>query len=178
TRLLLAEMVVGGVETVNKALTNVIDFLLSRPPLLAITKAAAAAGDDAAVDAIIREILRFDQVSSALFRLCVREDEIEPGESISVGTMVCALLQVAGFEPLPGQSPPLEFDVTRPKESYLQFGLAPHYCGGAIVAEIELREILKQIVMLPNLRRAAGPRGEKTEFLKLADSLCVRFDTA
>ena len=70
----------------------------------------------------------------------------------------------------------MEFDAQRPKESYLQFGLAPHYCGGAELAEVELREIVKQIVQLPNLRRAAGPSGEKQEFLKLADSLCARFD--
>ncbi len=175
-RLLLAEMVVGGIETVNKALANVVDFLLDHPPILASVKMAAAANANDSVDAIIREILRFEPVSPALFRLCGADDEIEPGEGIKEGSVVCMLLQVAGFEPQPGQKSPLEFDAERPKESYLQFGLGPHYCGGADLAEIELREILKRIVQLPNLRRASGPCGKKRELFKLAESLCVRFD--
>ena len=176
TRLLLAEMTVGGIETVNKALTNVVDFLLDQPQVLATLIQAAKADADDVIDAVIREILRFEPVSPALFRRCSKTDEIEPGESIEEGSVVCLLLQVAGFDPQPGQKSPMEFDAQRPKESYLQFGLAPHYCGGAELAEVALREIVKQIVQLPNLRRAAGPSGEKQEFLKLADSLCARFD--
>ena len=122
TRLLLAEMVVGGVETVNKGLANVVDFLLDHRPVLALLKKAAAAGADDSVDAIIREILRFEPVSPALFRSCTIADEIEPGEWIKEGTIVGMLLQVAGFEPQPRQKSPLEFDPKRPKESYLQFG--------------------------------------------------------
>jgi hypothetical protein len=49
------------------------------------------------------------------------------------------------------------------------------------MAKAEVREIVKQLVTQPNLRRVAGPSGQlkyESEWIPLVDSLVVRFDKA
>jgi cytochrome P450 len=58
----------------------------------------------------------------------------------------------------------------------LAFGDGPHGCLGIEMVLAEIREVLKQLVKLKNLRRAAGPTGKKTEDLDLPVSLEIRFD--
>ncbi len=79
-------------------------------------------------------------------------------------------------------SDPEQFDPGRATVNYLHFGdagappRAPHACWGEGFAVPELREMLKAIVMLPNLRRAAGAKGNIQLELHLPGSLLVRFD--
>jgi Dyp-type peroxidase family len=180
-RLILAEAAVGGVETVNKALTNVVNFSLDRPAVLEKLKRAAANNDDAALDALIREALRFDPVSPALFRLA-KEGATIGGAAIPAGTIICALVKSAMHDPRVFADPE-QFDAARAADAYLHFGdaqpapAAPHVCWGRGYAMAELREMLKVLVVLPNLRRAAGPKGNVGLELHLPASLTVRFDT-
>ena len=58
----------------------------------------------------------------------------------------------------------------------LAFGDGPHGCLGIEMVLAEIREVLKQLVRLKGLRRAAGPTGKEEESLDLPISLGIRFD--
>ena len=58
----------------------------------------------------------------------------------------------------------------------LGFGDGAHGCLGSEIVLAEIREVLKQLFALKNLRRAAGSAGKKHECFSLPVSLGVRFD--
>jgi cytochrome P450 len=179
-RLILAEAAVGGVETVNKALTNVMNRILDHSDEMEQFRAAVERNDDPTIDALVREALRFDPVSPILFRVAKEGAEIS-GQPIPAGTRVCMLVGAAMQDPavFPHRE---QFDPRRATVNYLHFGdagappRAPHACWGEGFAVPELREMIKAIVMLPNLRRAAGAKGAIQQDLHLPSSLLVRFD--
>jgi cytochrome P450 len=58
----------------------------------------------------------------------------------------------------------------------LGFGDGAHGCLGSEIVLAEIREVLKELVLLRNLRRAAGLMGQNRPSLSLPVSLEVRFD--
>jgi cytochrome P450 len=74
-------------------------------------------------------------------------------------------------------SSPREFRLDREPGTYLHFGPTggPHRCLGEQIALAELRSLLTAIQRLKNFRRAAGPRGDLEELLRLPQALTVRF---
>jgi len=129
---------------------------------------------------LVRETLRSDPVSPILFRVA-KEGAAIGEKPIPPGTRVCMLIGAAMHDPAVF-SDPEHFDPGRATVNYLHFGdagappRAPHACWGEGFAVPELREMLKAIVMLPNLRRAAGAKGNIQLELHLPGSLLVRFD--
>jgi cytochrome P450 len=195
-RLVLAERIVGGTDTLNKAIVNVIDFLLKCPDnlkqarntaeeveqalkLMARSPSPAAeqelAEAQSKLDAVIRECLRFNPVAPMICRACEDDTEIE-GWQIKKGTLVCLLMKTAMFDQKVFPRPD-DFVPDRVGNSYLTFGVAPHACGGQKVAETVLRIVIKRLLLLKDLRRAAGPAGELKNVLglPLPDSMVVRF---
>jgi Dyp-type peroxidase family len=183
-RLILAEAAVGGVETVNKALTNVINQILDDSEVMEKFHAAAEKDDDPRIDALVRETLRFDPVSPILFRVA-KEGAAIGGKPLPAGTRVCLLIKAAMHDPAAFPDPEKcdpDLGPDRATANYLHFGdagappRAPHACWGEGFAVPELREMIKAIVMLPKLRRAAGAKGNIQQELHLPSSLLVRFD--
>jgi cytochrome P450 len=60
---------------------------------------------------------------------------------------------------------------------YLIFGSGLHQCGGEQIAETVLRIVVARLLLLKELRRAAGPIGEVQNMLgpPLPDSMVLRF---
>lgn len=54
---------------------------------------------------------------------------------------------------------PNEVKLDRPIESYIQFGWGPHQCLGIKMTRIALAMTLKEVMKLPGLRPAKGPKG-------------------
>ena len=108
-------------------------------------------------------------------RACEDDTEIE-GWQIKKGTLVCLLMKTAMFDQNVFPRPD-DFVPDRVGNSYLTFGVAPHACGGQKVAETVLRIVIKRLLLLKDLRRAAGPAGELKNVLglPLPDSMVVRF---
>jgi Dyp-type peroxidase family len=196
-RLILAERIVGGTDTLNQAIVNVVDLLLKCPERMEQAKIAvqnlqraerqlkgtapSAAAEQARaqaqseVDAVIRECLRFNPVAPMIFRVCEADAEID-GKLVGKGTLVCLLAKTAMFDPRVFPRPD-DFIAKRPANFYLIFGVDPHPCGGQRIAEAALRIVLKRLLLLRDFRRAAGPTGvvQSASGLPLPTSMMVRF---
>jgi Dyp-type peroxidase family len=196
-RALLAELLVGGIYTVGKAFANIVDLILDpgrieprmtgivaeggqhRADLMSVLREICATADPAVrrrrLDGFIGECLRFRPVSPVLFRICTADASIG-GQRIAKGDLVCTLVQAAGMDPRKFSSP-REFRLDREPGTYLHFGPTggPHRCLGEQIALAELRSLLTAIQRLKDFRRAAGPRGDLEELLRLPQALTVRF---
>jgi len=196
-RAILAELLVGGIYTVGKALANVIDLALGprriepriagifvedgspRADLMTVLREICRTADEATrkrrLDAFVGECLRFRPVSPVLFRVCTADTEIG-GQEIRKGDLVCTLVQTANMDPSKFDRP-FDFRLDRDTGPHLHFGPrgGPHRCLGEHIATAELRSMLMAIAELKGLRRAAGPKGDLEELLRLPQSMVVRF---
>lgn len=197
-RAILAELLVGGIYTVGKAFANIIDLILCprrieprvgavyadrnqlRDDLMIVLQEICSIPDETTrksrLDAFIGESLRFRPVSPVLFRICTADNAQGVAQGVAKGDLVCALLQAANMDPRKFDAP-RDFRLNRDPAAYLHFGPAggPHYCLGWQIALAELRSMLAAIARLKDFRRAAGPRGELEELLRLPQSMVVRF---
>jgi cytochrome P450 len=134
----------------------------------------------AQLDAVIRECLRFDPVAPVIFRMCEHDAEIG-GATIKQGTLVCLLMKAAMFDPVAFERPNnfLIAGADRCPHGYLTFGSGPHQCRGEAIARPILRRVLTRLLLLKDLRRAAGPAGtvQYMAGTPLPDSMVVRFNT-
>ena len=196
-RAILAELLVGGIYSVGKALANIVDLMLDpgrieprmagifvegrqpRADLLSVLREVRDTADaerrKRRLDAFIGECLRFRPVSPVLFRICAA-DAVIGGLPVHKGDLVGALVQAANMDPRTFEAP-REFRLDRQPGSSLHFGptAGPHHCIGEHIALAELRSMLMAIAHLKDFRRAAGPRGELEELLRLPQSMVVRF---
>jgi Dyp-type peroxidase family len=196
-RAILAELLVGGIYTVGKAFANIVDLMLDprrieprigglfaedgspRADLMTMLRDICGTADEAArkrgLDAFIGECLRFRPVSPVLFRICTTDTEVG-GQQVRRGDLVCALVQAANMDPQKFNAP-RDFRLDREPSTYLHFGPSggPHRCLGEHIAVAELRSMLVAVSELRELRRAAGPKGDLEELLRLPQSMVVRF---
>lgn len=189
--MIMAELIVGGIDTTAKGITNVVDCLLSNPRAMKATKEAVAAGDDSKLDDLILEALRLEPVAELIVRECPKGAVVQLNDGrfqfeADSRLFLCppAAMRDPGAEPLP---PDVDLQKFVLNEGYavrralhpirrLAFGDGAHGCLGGEIVLAEIREVLKQLVTLKNLRRAAGPTGTKQERFNLPVSLEVRFD--
>jgi len=190
--MIVAELIVGGIDTTAKGITNVVDCLLSNPQALKLAQEAVDARDDSKLDNIILEALRLEPVAELIVRECPKEAALELNNGGSfhfeAGSRLFlvppAAMQDPGADQLPPgvdlqkfalcQAPAVQRALDPIRR--LAFGDGAHGCLGVEIVLAEIREVLKQLVTLKNLRRAAGPTGKKREDVDLPVSLEIRFD--
>jgi cytochrome P450 len=154
-------------------------------------KRARHAIDDSALDPISLEALRLNPVADLIVRECPKEVTLQLSSGLfqfEAGSRLFLVPPAAmldpGAEPLPpdvdlqkfvlDESPQVQAALDPIRR--LAFGDGAHACLGTEIVLAEIREVLKQLVELKNLRRAAGPTGKKREDLDLPVSLELRFD--
>lgn len=171
-RLIVAELIVGSAGTLAQAAPNVIEYLLDHPDIVDPSRSY----DDAALDAIVREALRFSPVAPAVFRQCTA-DTLLGGQVIPKGSPVAVLLKTAMFDPRVFPEPDrfLTDAARRDPASYLVFGAGPHECKGASIGAPVVREMVRPLIGLRDLRRAAGVPGTDRDPLNRWTRLRVRF---
>jgi cytochrome P450 len=176
----------GG--TAVRAATHAIDRLLAYPAgLQEAQEIAGTLRSGCDVDAqrrlhqIVYEALRFRPMVPLLVRYSPRETIIAKGtdraRTISAGGTVIAAAIGGMFDPEVFENPS-RFSSNRPLADYLHFGFGPHACFGKYVADIVIVEIVRSLLLLPNLRRAPGSRGKVRYDGPVVISLCVAFDPA
>ena len=156
-------ILVGAIDTTTTATANAIGVLLSKPQALEQTREIGEANDLASMRLCAYEAMRFNPQSPALLRHCKAD-----------GQTVIALTISAMFDPKAFPQPD-SFVTNRPLDRYLHFGYGMHTCYGAMINGVQIPELVRGIVQLPNLRRATG-RFRKTLYEgPFPDRLVVEF---
>jgi cytochrome P450 len=148
-------VIVGAVETQAKAMVHALEQLLDRPEELAQARQAIAAGDDERFARYVFEALRFNPHNPLIVRRCQKDAVVGAGTShelsIPRGTTVYALTLSAMMDEEVFADPE-RFRVDRAGSGYLHFGYGQHQCFGAQLTQVVLPEVLKRLLVLPNLR--------------------------
>lgn len=147
-------LLIGTIETTAQATVQTIQFLLKRPELLLQAQKAASLDDPAQFDAFVWEVLRFVPISPYMFRQTASEYTFANGTVIPPGTNVLALTQSAMFDPRAFDHPE-EFKPGRNWYRYFTFGYGAHECLGKYVGMVMIPEVVRQILLQPNLEAAA-----------------------
>ena len=151
-------LLIGTVETTSQAAAQTIQFLLSRPELLAQAKTAAAASDPSAFDGIVWEALRFVPISPYMFRQMGSDYTIGKGTdyetTIKTGTNVLTLTQSAMFDERAYENPD-DFHPGRNWYNHFVFGYGSHECLGKYVGMVLIPEMVRQMVLRPDLHQLA-----------------------
>jgi cytochrome P450 len=165
----------GGYETSASMLALGTLALLQDPEALAMIR-----NDDAAVDGIVEELLRYLGVVQVAFPRFARQDHELFGQQIKRGDLVAVSLLAADRDKTLGEG--LErFDPGRPKVPHLAFGQGLHRCVGSELARMELRIAFRALARrFPDLGLAADPtqlRFRKLSIVYGVEELPVRLWT-
>ncbi len=159
----LIGLLIGELPTLSAAANLALDELLDRPKEFAAACAAARAGDDATLAAYIFEALRFRPLNPVVYRRAMNDTTISSGKlrrrKITKDSIVMASNLSAMFDPL-AIPDATAFRIDRPWETYMLWGYGMHVCFGAHINRAVLPAVLKPLLARPNLRRAAGARGQ------------------
>jgi cytochrome P450 len=149
---LVTMLLVGGIETTDRALGNMLCLLLSRPVLI-----EAVRGDPALVEAVVNESLRWE--SPVLFFVRrARGSVLLSNTRIPAGATVVACIGSAkrdeAYFPEPDT---FQLDRTQ-KQVSIAFGVGPHVCLGIHLARLEMRVALEAL-----LQGTTGLRSDSRE---------------
>ena len=148
----LSQLLVGGNETTTSLITNCVwrllqfglwSDLVAHPEL---------------VDAAVEESLRFDPPVLSLYRNTTCDVVIQ-GVRIPRGAKVCLHYAAANRDPDEFPNPD-QFELHRPRQRHLAFGLGVHFCLGASMARMEAQIALTSLLQrVPRLAlRGDGER--------------------
>jgi cytochrome P450 len=162
----LVTLLVAGHETTAAGLAWTLDLVHRHPAVLERARAAVAGGDDAYLDAIVRESLRLRPVVPGIGRV-VREEpfvaggyEIPPG--MEINPSIRTMHRRAELFPRPGEFRPERFLGEDAPDTYtwIPFGGGTRRCLGASFALLEMRVVLARVLERAELR-PVGRRQEK-----------------
>lgn len=167
-------LLIGTIETTSVTACNAIAELLGRPDELA--RARAAAADPAAFDGYVIEALRFNPAFPYFFRTCHTPTRLAGGTGHAVtvqpGATIIACTHSAMFDP-EAYAEPDAFDARRTMYQTFTLGYGHHECLGRAIATVMLPELVRQVLLLPDLR-ADGPVQWKNG---VPDHYPLRWDT-
>jgi cytochrome P450 len=190
----LTGLLATGGATIVRAGAQAVDQLLAHPA--ALEKARATALELDRVERLgtqeeraeqlrctlrhfLYEALRFRPMLPLLIRDTPRETVIAYGtkraRTVPAGTKVIAPPLAAMFDPEEFTAPS-DFNPSRPLEQYVHFGHGPRQCFGKYIAETTLIEIVRSLLVLPDLSRADGPKGRVAYEGPVAAGLAVTFN--
>lgn len=151
-------LLIGSIETTSQAVAQVIDFFLNEPEYFQQAKKAAEENNTKLFDNLIWEALRYVPISPYLFRQTSEDYVLGKGTSyetkIPARTNVLALTQSAMFDDFANTNP----DTFNPDRTFyhnFNFGFGPHDCLGKYVGMEMIPEMVRQVILLKDLKAAA-----------------------
>ncbi len=142
----LVFMLMSGHETTKNLIACGLLTLARRPALLAELKATPAL-----IPAAVEEMLRFDSPVQKMSRWTHAPSTFGDYQ-VKAGTLMTAMIGAANRDPSVFPDPD-SFDLTRPKNRHLAFGVGQHFCLGSMLARLEGRAALE--AFLPLIRELA-----------------------
>ena len=150
-------LLIGAIETTSQAVAQVIQFFIDRPELLKLAKAAAKS-DDAQIDGMVWEALRYVPISPYMFRQMGEDYTLAKGTdwetTIKKGTNVLTLTQSAMFDPYAFENPE-EFNPKRNWYHHFNYGFASHECLGKYIGMAMIPEMVRQVLLKDELNPAS-----------------------
>ncbi|MBD0281314.1 MAG: cytochrome P450 [Thermoleophilaceae bacterium] len=146
----LMTLLVAGHETTATALAWALEALVRHPAALARLRGAVLAGDDAYLDAVIKETLRLRPVVAVVLRRLTEPTEIG-GRLLPAGTNVAPCIYLLhrrpDVYPAPRAFRPERF-LERPAGTYtwIPFGGGVRRCLGASFAQLEMKAVLREVI--------------------------------
>ena len=166
----------GGYETSASTLALGLMALLRDPSTLAVI-----ADDDAALDRVVEEMLRYLSVVQISFPRFARRDVDLFGQAIKAGDVVVCSFSGANRDTVFGADPQ-RFDATRQRRPHLAFGHGLHRCIGSELARMEMRSAFRGFARrFPGARLAVDPSALRFRELSIVygvHELPVRLRTA
>jgi cytochrome P450 len=177
-RTFLIGMITGFVPTNTMAAGHILEILLRRPDFMRRTRAAALAGDDELLKRCLFEAMRFKPLNPGPMRNCAADYTIAAGTPratrIRKGAKLLAGTQSAMFDER-RVIRPNEFNPNRPASNFMLFGYGLHWCLGAFIAEVQITQTLKALLLTKGLRRAPGKAGQLHLLGPFPEHLVVEF---
>ncbi len=156
-RAFLIGMIVGFVPTNTMAGGHILEVLLREKEQMAAAREAALAGDDDLLKHCLFETMRFMPLNPGPFRICSRDYTIAAdtrrARTLKAGTKVLASTMSAMFDGRQLDAP-RRFDPRRPASDYMLFGYGMHWCVGAFIAQAQITQTFKAVLLKRGLRRA------------------------
>jgi cytochrome P450 len=156
---LVVSLLFAGYETSAMTLCWCFDLILRCPGLVERLRASMEAGDDAYVNAVVKEVLRLRTIIVAVGRRLTRQMSLG-GHLLPAGTHVAAnIAQVhhdPGLFPEPDAFLPERFlGAGQETSGWMPFGGGSHRCPGMSPALIGTRAVLRTVLSRARLRPAA-----------------------
>jgi cytochrome P450 len=154
----LITLLVAGHETTATALAWAMERLLRHPQALGRLREELAGGEEAYLDAVVKETLRLRPILPIVARYLTAPFELH-GRLLPAGTEIAPCIYLAHRNP-EVYPDPLAFRPERFLEqpagtySWIPFGGGVRRCLGASFAQFELRSVLRAIVLGTELRAA------------------------
>jgi cholest-4-en-3-one 26-monooxygenase len=162
-------LLIAGNETTRTVTTNGMISLLENPDQL-----RALRRDPRLVDSAVEEILRYSPAVHSFRRTATRDVEIR-GARIREDDKVILWYPSANRDEEVFRDPD-RFDIRRHPNDHVAFGHGEHYCLGANLARMELREIFRGIAMrIHDLEMTAPPRRLRSNIINGVKEMRVRF---
>jgi len=159
----LVTLLVAGHETTATGLAWAFELLMRNPAVLA----RAREGDDAYLDAVVKETLRVRPVISGVGRVVRGEEPFELGgyaipPGVEINPSIAAIHRRADRYPGPGEFRPERFLADDAPDTYtwIPFGGGTRRCLGASFASFEMRTVIRQVLRRADIR-PAGRRPER-----------------
>jgi cytochrome P450 len=160
----LMTLLVAGHETSATALAWALDALTHHPAALERLRDEVDAGDDAYLDAVVKEVLRLRPVIALVLRRLVEPMEIGGRilpAGVNVAPSIYLLHRRADVYDDPRAFRPERF-LEKPPGTYtwIPFGGGVRRCLGASFAQFEMKVVLRELVSRLDIR-AARPQPER-----------------
>lgn len=148
-------LLIGAVETILHACVNALLQLYADPQRWNTARMAACDSDPSRLSGYVFEALRFQPVFPYFFRRCENLVHLAVGTeyetTIEPGTIILAITHSAMFDERAFVAPD-RFDPERTLRATFHFGLGLHECLGRAIAAAAVPEIVRQALVLENLR--------------------------
>ena len=154
----LITLLVAGHETTATALARAVERLVRHPAALARLRAELETGDDAYLDAVVKETLRARPIIDAVSRRLTRDADVA-GYRLPAGTYVMPGISLVQADPElwgnPDEFRPERFlDDAAAPYTWIPFGGGRRRCLGAAFATFEMKTILATVLPRVELRPA------------------------
>ncbi len=163
----------AGHETTTSSIAAAVYTLLRHPDALAQLKAKPEL-----LGSAVEELLRFESPVQFTTRVAARDAQLG-GQQIAAGDEVMLLIGSANRDAAAFERPD-ELALHRSPNPHLAFGQGIHYCMGAVLARLQLQEVLRALAEEPRAISlgAQEPRWREHIVLRGLERLSLRYGTA